>query len=909
MAVNLIYKVKIDTKDAVGNIKEIDASYVDTLDTLEKLERAQLDLNDAIKGVTKGSAEYKQLESQLRQVNTELKNADLNMEALDNEQLGTSIKSVAGGLTDIAGGLALIGVSGDGIEKIAETFAQVEGLSKVVGGAFDIWNDGLKLVKQAQNAAAVSSSALTAAQVTQGVATKGAAIQQGILNTVMNANPVLLLVTGIGLLVGAFAAFSSASDEVNEAEKKRIDTEKKGDEQRKEYSKSLAKEIVGIKVLSAQIKESEPGSKRRSDLIKEMNSKYGTHLKNIKDEASFTKALNDQVRDYIKLAESRIRATLAEEGATKQIARENELRAKANKLRKEAGDIDGFAIKNAQGLYELNKENEQISIARLSTEEQNRALSERDDQRKKVEQVNEANRLLGLADLAGKYGDAYLESAAKYSEASASTTETVTNNTKEQKSINKQLEESVNDLIEAEYERTHSEEENALRRKELKDQELKDQWELSTDLLNRDSQLKEGLKLNEINYQNEINNIREKANDEARKNEINNRNDELAELQAGFDDIEKLNNSARVNEENSVKDKYFRLIELAKKNGEDEKVFVDAQEKELLAIKEKYDQEDIDNEEAAQAKRIQMYQETSQIIKDLYGDIGSSFNAIASGDLFAINNAFIELNNTVNMFTEDALKRLQEGFDGLTDEEKVQAIATTIMEITSITTSAIDAMNQARFDKEQDLREQSYNSEVELFTNQLAERIISQDEYDMKMRMLDEAKKRADDSAKQKAFKQQKKLAMINAAMSTAAAVVMALATMAPPVSYVLAGVNAALGAAQIAIISKQEYRAARGGIVPGNGSPAFDSVPALLAPGETVINSNSSSMFPGLLSEINKAGGGVELSPSGGIGISNNDNDTVFRQDNVIEALVSSDKITKKQSDVDRARRNSRFE
>ena len=54
-----------------------------------------------------------------------------------------------------------------------------------------------------------------------------------------------------------------------------------------------------------------------------------------------------------------------------------------------------------------------------------------------------------------------------------------------------------------------------------------------------------------------------------------------------------------------------------------------------------------------------------------------------------------------------------------------------------------------------------------------------------------------------------------------------------------------------------------RGGIVPGNGSPDVDSVPAMLAPGEAVINARSTSMFPQTLDMINRAGGGQNLLPS----------------------------------------------
>lgn len=924
MAVNLIYKVKIDTKDAVGGIKKIDETYVDTLDTLEKLEIAQQNLNEEIKKVSIGSDEYKQLSSQLRQVNTELKNSDLAMEALDNEQLGTSIKSVAGGLTDIAGGLALIGVSGEGMEKVAETFAQVEGLSKVVGGAFDIWNDGLKLVKQAQNAAAASSAALTAAQVTQGVATKGAAVQQGILNAVMNANPVLLLVTGIGLLVGAFALFSSSMSEANDEQA--ISNKLQADYRNElaETSKSYADERAELAKNLAIAKDETQSKKNRENAIKNINAISPEYLGNITLETINTKDAMKAIDNYILSLDKKAKAQALNNMLTKEYEKLLELQASSGAELVGFWDTAGNSIK-AQ-FEELGKGNFGSLFA--TDQETLMNATERNIKRGKVlkdqevkGQQQKIDKLLELIKTETKNGeiendlsDDAVNNINKVNTAlDAAKQKRIDNSNELLKELNKLRDQEELDLAKTEDDKT----------KILLDREKKrlqaiyhgskkteeDKANLNAALLELDEKYSR-------DKQDKIDKANADAAEQARKNAIDLKNAELDELQKGYDEVEKLRRkdetelqASKRNEENAVREKYFRLIELAKKNGEDEKVFVDAQEQELNDIKKKYDKEELDNEKETAEKRIAIYKESSQILVDLYTDIGLAFDAIASGGLSEINNAFKSLSETVNLFTEDTLLKLQEGFDGLTDEEKIQAIADTVMAITSVTTEAINAMNQSRFDKEQQMREDSYAAEKELLDNQLAERALTQEEYDVKMKNLEDAKKRSEEAAKQKAFKQQKRLALLTAIMNTAGSVVAAL-TIPPPAGPVLAGVNAGLGAAQIAIISKQEYRAARGGIVPGVGSPQFDSVPALLAPGETVINSRSSSMFPNLLSEINQIGGGVELSPSGAIGIGGgSDTETVFRQNNVVEALVSSDKITKRQSDVDRARRNSRFE
>ena len=149
---------------------------------------------------------------------------------------------------------------------------------------------------------------------------------------------------------------------------------------------------------------------------------------------------------------------------------------------------------------------------------------------------------------------------------------------------------------------------------------------------------------------------------------------------------------------------------------------------------------------------------------------------------------------------------------------------------------------------------------------------------------------------------------IITAVMNTAMAVGSAL-TVAPPAGYVMAAISAALGAVQIGIIASQQFKAAKGGVVPGSPS-GMDSVNALLSPGETIINSQSSSMFPELLSMVNQAGGGHSLTPQTP-GVMKTSKVSVF-QDNTsqpsVRAYVVESEITDKQKRVNRIERAVEF-
>lgn len=75
------------------------------------------------------------------------------------------------------------------------------------------------------------------------------------------------------------------------------------------------------------------------------------------------------------------------------------------------------------------------------------------------------------------------------------------------------------------------------------------------------------------------------------------------------------------------------------------------------------------------------------------------------------------------------------------------------------------------------------------------------------------------------------------------------------PFNFILAGLVAAAGAAQIATIAAQKY--ATGGVVPGTGTR--DTVPAMLTPGEVVLNAAQQSNLAGGM-------GGITINVSGNL-------------------------------------------
>jgi hypothetical protein len=353
---------------------------------------------------------------------------------------------------------------------------------------------------------------------------------------------------------------------------------------------------------------------------------------------------------------------------------------------------------------------------------------------------------------------------------------------------------------------------------------------------------------------------------------------------------------------------YQKELEMLQVSGDPTLTEVQKQEK-ILAIKTKYLQKEIDaikaNLKEEQDLRTQQYlQDINQ--KGLTAEQKENIDAQYNSDMVTM---YQDAQLQIAQLEADSLASREEKYN-----ESIAKIAEWTDRVAAVVTQALDIMSQY-FQQvaaaEAETRNQQFHSDSEAFKAQLANRQISQQEYDNKMRLLEQKKYQEELAARRKAFKQQKAMAIVGAIMGTAQAVVSGLAN--PfPLNIIMAALNGALGIAQIAIISSQKFQAARGGIVPGAPSKR-DSVEAMLAPGEMVINSESSQMFPQLLSQINQAGGGISLAPEpavfGNTGFGSRT--SVFRDNQeqpMIKTYVVETEITDSQRKINRMERSAQF-
>lgn len=768
MAQQVVIDIQIKDSNGIKIMQELERETSNVLKTITDLEIAQEKFSQALKSVEIGSKEYGELQRQLQIVNNELANIDLANEAMDSEKFGSAVRGLAGGLTDVAGGLALIGVSGSGIEEIAKTFAQVEGVSKVIGGSLDIYNEGLKVTRALVLKAAAAHTAAAAATTAEGNATVLTTVKMRALNLVMNANPVLLLVTGIIALSAAMYVLGQDTDDLK--------TEYDNLNKTLQKTNSLTnEEIEGWKRGSQQaLALAEARGASETDIY---NAKLDQI--NTEEQARLT-AISSERNAIVKLRRLKSDAIAADDQET--VTSINEQLAERYKAKRALEALEG-------------ESNSRIEI--LNAERDRKARDEAERRRKEAEEE------------AKKIRDAQLANSQRLAE--------------ERKKLDEDEELRI----------AQSEEQRLEIIKNRQVVELRALYEVSRKTIQDKENLNNALNDLELKHIADIKAIQDRANAEASAAAIEARDEYLNQLEVENELIRQNSQTTQQNEIDAVNDKYFYLIEKAKEYGEDVAALENEQNEQLREIDQKYaDEQDAKRRERAKAN-FELAISTAQQTSDLIAQI------------FANQN-----------------------------------------------------------EKEAAQRNASYDASTEALNNSLANRLISEDEYNTQVERLDQRKREAEKKARQEAFKQEKALALVNAIMNTAQAVVAGLATGGPP----LAIVNGALGALQIGIIASRKFTAARGGIVPGNGSGHIDSVDALLAPGEAVINARSTSMFAPILSQINEAGGGSPLIPE--IAMTRNTNSISNQSSNQpIRAYVVESELSETQNRVSRLQRGKKFQ
>lgn len=226
MAIKKEIEIIVDSADAkkavddlVKSNTNLTASFEDVYGELKPLSARMGELEDrmyelALAGKT-NTQEYKDLQNEVAKYKRTIIETDIAVDSLATTtggKMSGALNAAASGFQVYEAGLGLIGVES---EAVQESLLKVQSAMALADGIAQIQREGIPAIKSlfsALSSTAIGQKLLTAAQIA------GAAAMR-VLNIVMAANPILLIVSGVTALVGAFYLLTRSTNEQAEAEK------------------------------------------------------------------------------------------------------------------------------------------------------------------------------------------------------------------------------------------------------------------------------------------------------------------------------------------------------------------------------------------------------------------------------------------------------------------------------------------------------------------------------------------------------------------------------------------------------------------------------------------------------------------------------------------------------------------
>lgn len=244
------------------------------ISTVGQLEEALAQTREELKGLEIGSQEFQELTNQARTLQGELDrtferatnfNSSLTVITESVSRLGSSI---AAGFSLAISSLQLLGDESDELSeaqiKAQQALAIAFSATTIATNASTIATDAKivadKLSLGFTNLITAAAGREAVAKAAAAAATGTATIAQRALNAAMNANPILLVVSALGALIGAFALFSDNSDDATESTEDYAQALKDANQEIENSSKLIQDEIklqIRLTKLKGDIAESE----------------------------------------------------------------------------------------------------------------------------------------------------------------------------------------------------------------------------------------------------------------------------------------------------------------------------------------------------------------------------------------------------------------------------------------------------------------------------------------------------------------------------------------------------------------------------------------------------------------------------------------------------------------------------
>lgn len=171
--------------------------------TLKQMADRVDEIKKEMEGIPIGSKRFKELKTELIQVDGALKNVELGLESLDTEQVAGQVGALGGAVGSVTGAFVLLGGEGGAIQETAQNIERAMGLTMAFQGTIE----GLMATRKLYNSVIKNSTAFIEAN---NMITKVASVVQKVFTGSVNTTTVgfqqlkkAIIATGIGALVVA----------------------------------------------------------------------------------------------------------------------------------------------------------------------------------------------------------------------------------------------------------------------------------------------------------------------------------------------------------------------------------------------------------------------------------------------------------------------------------------------------------------------------------------------------------------------------------------------------------------------------------------------------------------------------------------------------------------------------------
>jgi len=293
--------IELEVSSNLGNLKQqLKAAQVEVQTLADKFGAT----SDQAREAAKRAADLKDRIGDAKTL-TDSFNPDAKFKGLSQVLTG-----VAGGFAAVQGAMGLIGVESESVEK---QLLKVQSAMAIASG-IDQLSEAKDAVINFGQAAVNAFKALKAAIGSTGIG---------------------LIVVSLGLVYTYWEDISKAISFAGGETEKYAKQQKAIGEEAKKQSEEVAKESGAFATLISRLKATNQNTKEREELIKKINTQYGTTLKNIKDERNFQEQLNTELASYLEYQKAKYSLQKNEDLIVRNLEKQDKIKREILKTEKE----------------------------------------------------------------------------------------------------------------------------------------------------------------------------------------------------------------------------------------------------------------------------------------------------------------------------------------------------------------------------------------------------------------------------------------------------------------------------------------------------------------------------------------------------------------------------------------------